>query len=152
MATGDIHIQAKFVANAVTAYLASANLKIAFISSSTTPAVADSDPRWGTGGAQNYSTNEVSGGNFAAGGTALTSFAISLSGAVTSLKATSPLQVVANPANPTTARWGVIYDTVSAIIIGYLDLGGVTDLTLGLNWNINAQISGSQPIFTFTAN
>lgn len=158
MAVGDTHIQAKFVSDmsktALAALWASDTIKLAFITTTTTPAVNDSDPRWGAGGVQNYSTNEVTaGGNYVAGGITLAGTTSTLTGAVTSLNATSPITIAANAANPTNARWGVFYDSTDAgkHVFGYLDLGGVTSLVSGLQININGVSSGTQPVFNGTA-
>lgn len=158
MAAGDTHIQAKFVSNMSLASLASLwatnTIKLGFITSTTTPAVTDSDPRWGAGGTQNYSTNEVAaGGNYVAGGITLSGTTSTLSGAVTSLNCTSPITIAANASNPTNARWGIFYDSTDAgkHVFGYLDLGGVTSLVPGLQINVNGVSSGTQPVFNGTA-
>lgn len=158
MAAGDTHIQAKFVSDmtktALAALWASDTIKLAFINSSTTPAVNDSDPRWGAGGAQNYSTNEVTaGGNYSAGGVTLAGCTSTLSAAISSLNATSPASVAANASNPTNARWGIFYDSTDAgkHVFGYLDLGGVVSLVPGLQINFNSVSSGTQPVFNGTA-
>ena len=158
MAAGDTHIQAKFVSNMSLTSLASLwatnTVKLGFITSTTTPAVNDSDPRWGAGGSQNYSTNEVAaGGNYVAGGITLAGTTSTLSGAVTSLNCTSPISIAANASNPTNARWGVFYDSTDAgkRVFGYIDLGGVTSLVPGLQINVNGVSSGTQPVFNGTA-
>jgi len=158
MAAGDTHIQAKFVSNmsktALATLWATNAIKLAFVTATLTPSITDSDPRWGAGGSQNYSTNEVTpGGNYAAGGVALAGTTSTLSGAVTSLNATSPASVAANAGNPTNARWGIFYDSTSAgkEVVGYLDLGAATSLVPGLQINFNAVSSGTQPVFNGTA-
>lgn len=157
MAVGQVHIMAKYVYNMATGVAinwASDTLKLAFVTSALTPSVSDSDPRWGAGGGQNYSTNEVTpGGNYAAGGISITGNSVTLAGAVTSLNMTSPLSLASHASNPTNAAWGVIYDSTDAgkRVLGFIDLGGSRDLTLGLQININGQSSGTQPILQSTA-
>lgn len=158
MAAGDVHIQAKFVSNMTLTSLASLwatnTIKMAFITSATTPGINDSDPRWGAGGTQNYSTNEIAaGGAYSAGGITLTSPTSTLSGAVSSLNATSPISLAANAANATNARWGVFYDSTDAgkHVFGFLDLGADTSLVPGFQFNINGASSGAQPVFQGTA-
>ena len=129
-------------------------IKAGFITSTTTPAVNDSDPRWGAGGSQNYSTNEVTaGGNYSAGGVTLSGTTSSLASNVTSLNCTSPISVAANASNPTNARWVVFYDNTDAgkRVFGFLDLGGVVSLVPGIQININGAASGTQPVFQGTA-
>jgi len=157
MAAGAVHVSAKFVENM--ALLTGANygsdtLKMGIMTNAVTPGVNDSDPRWGSGGSQNYSTAEVTpGGNYSAGGVSLTSPTVSISGAVTSLNATSPITVAANASNPTGAYWGAIYDSTDAgkHVIGFVDLGGPISLVGGLQLNINGATSGTQPLFQGTA-
>ena len=130
-------------------------IKLAFINSSTTPSVTDSDPRWGTGGTQNYSTNEVSGGNCTAGGVTISGTAVaSPASGVIKLNATNPVLIASHASNPTTARWGIIYDSTDTgkHVIGYLDLGADTDLTSGFSLFLNNTTgAGTQAFFSYTA-
>src|SRR5258706_10871865 len=153
MAAGDTHVSAKFVANmtltALASLWASDTIKMAIITNAQTPNITDSDPRWGAGGTQNYSTAEVTpGGNYSAGGITLTSPTSTLAGAVTSLNATSPISLAANAANPTGAFWGIFYDSTDAgkHVFGFIDLGGSLSLVPGLQININGVSSGAQPV------
>ena len=158
MAAGATHVSAKFVSNMSLTGLASLwatnAIKMAIITNAQVPAVADSDPRWGAGGTQNYSTAEITpGGNYAAGGVALAGTTSTLSGAVTSLNATSPITIAANASNPTGAYWAIFYDSTDAgkHVFGYMDLGGPVSLVSGLQININGVSSGAQPVFQGTA-
>ena len=158
MSVGQTHVSAKFVSNmtltSLSALWASDTIKMAIVTNTSPPAITDSDPRWGSGGSQNYSTNEVTpGGNYSAGGVTLTSPTSTLSGAVASLNATSPITIAANASNPTGAYWAVFYDSTDAgkHVFGYMDLGGPLSLVPGLQININGVSSGAQPIFQGTA-
>jgi hypothetical protein len=158
MAAGDVHVSAKFVSNMTITGLASLwasdTVKMGIITNAQTPGINDSDPRWGAGGTQNYSTAEVTpGGNYSAGGITVTSPATSLSGAVTSLTATSPISLAANASNPTGAFWGIFYDSTDAgkHVFGFIDLGGSLSLVNGLQININGVSSGTQTLMTGTA-
>ena len=158
MAVGQTHISAKFVSNmsltALASLWATNVVKMGIITNAVPPAVADSDPRWGAGGTQNYATNEVTpGGSYSAGGITVTSPTSSLAGAVTSLNVTSPITLAANASNPTGAYWGVFYDSTDAgkHVFGYMDLGGPLSLVAGLQININGSASGTQPVFQGTA-
>ena len=162
MSAGQTHISAKFVANmtltSLTALWASDTIKMGIIAQywtgTSSPSITDSDPRWGTSGAQNYAAAEVvAGGNYAAGGITLTSPTSTLAGAVASLNATSPLTVTASASNPTGAYWGVFYDStdVGKHVFGFIDLGGPVSLVPGLQINLNGVSSGTQPIFQGTA-
>lgn len=158
MAAGTTRVSAKFVSNMTLTGLASLwatnTIKMGIITNASPPAVTDSDPRWGAGGTQNYSTNEVTpGGNYAAGGVTLTGTTSTLAGAVTSLNATSPISIAANASNPTGAYWAVFYDSTDTgkRVFGYMDLGGPISLVSGLQININGVSSGTQPLFQGTA-
>lgn len=155
MAAGDTKILANYVESM--ANLSPADnwdtdaIKVALITSSTTPNNGDSNPTWGAAGAQNYSTNEVTpGGNYSAGGTTLSGCTITQSTTTVSLNATSPISWAANASNPTNARWAIVYDNTTANkeVLGYIDLGGVVSLVPGLQININSVASGTQPMFT----
>lgn len=125
--------------------------KVALINSSTTPSNGDSDPCWGAGGVQNYSTNELAAtGTYAAGGATLAGVTVAQSTTTCTISATSPISWAANASNPTTARWAIIYDNTTAAkqVVGYIDLGGVVSLVPGLQININGVSSGSQTLFT----
>jgi hypothetical protein len=158
MAQGDVHISAKFVSNMTLTGLASLwasdTVKMGIITNAQTPNITDSDPRWGAGGTQNYSTAEVTpGGNYSAGGISLAGTTSTLSSAVTSLNATSPISLAANAANPTGAFWGIFYDSTDAgkHVFGFIDLGGSLSLVNGLNININGVSSGTQALLQGTA-
>ena len=158
MSVGQTHVSAKFVSNmsitGLTALWATNTIKMAIITNAQTPGVNDSDPRWGAGGAQNYSTAEITpGGNYSAGGVTLSGCTSTLSGAVSSLNATSPVSIAANASNPTGAYWAVFYDSTDAgkHVFGYMDLAGPVSLVSGLQINLNGVSSGTQPIFQGTA-
>ena len=158
MSIGQTHVSAKFVSNMSQASLASLwatnTIKAAIITNASPPAITDSDPRWGAGGTQNYATNEVTpGGNYSAGGITLAGCTSTLSGAVASLNATSPISLAANASNPTGAYWLVFYDSTDAgkHVFGYMDLAGPLSLVAGLQVNINGVSSGTQPVFQGTA-
>lgn len=129
-------------------------INIAFISNAVTPSKYDSDPRWGAGGAQDYSTAEVTGGNFPAGGTAIAGQTVTQSNNVKSLNATSPAVAMAsNASNPASAYWEIWIDTTqSNKIVRFVDLAGPKSLVTGYQSNINSVASGTQVVSTLTNN
>jgi hypothetical protein len=158
MSVGQTHISAKFVSNmsltGLASLWASDTIKMGIITNASPPSITDSDPRWGAGGTQNYSTNEVTpGGNYSAGGVTLSGTTSTLSGAVTALNATSPITIAANASNPTGAFWAIFYDSTDAAkhVFGFMDLGGSLSLISGLQININGVASGTQPVLQGTA-
>jgi len=158
MAAGDTHVSAKFVSNmsitGLTTLWATNTIKMAIMTNAQTPGINDSDPRWGAGGSQNYSTAEVTpGGNYSAGGISLAGTTSTLSGAVTSLNCTSPISLAANASNPTGAYWGVFYDSTEAAkrVFGFIELGTAVSLVPGLQVNVNGVSSGTQPVLQGTA-
>lgn len=154
MAAGQVHILAKYVANMTLAALASLwasdVIKMGMITTATTPGVSDSDPRWGAGGAQDYSLSEVTpGGGYAAGGLTLAGCTSTLSGTNVFLNATSPVLIAANAGNPNNAAWGILYDSTDAgkHVFGFVDFGGVINTIPGFTMNLNGVASGTQPVF-----
>lgn len=136
MAAGDI----KWFSGALLALgnkvhnLGSDTFKVGIITSAATPAVADTDPRWGAGGSVNFATNEVTpGGNYSAGGPTLAGVSWSNVSGVPTFRATDPT-IAQHASNPTNARWGIVYNDTDASkrAVGYVDFGAVKDLTLGL--------------------
>lgn len=159
MASGDTHLIANYAQsmalNSPADKWGSDAIKVGLVTTSTTPSVTDSNPTWGAGGAQNYSTNEVAaGGNYSAGGFALTGTAVAQTSNQVFLNATSPITWAANASNPTNARWAIVYDNTTANkeVLGYIDLGGVTSLVTGLQINLAGSASGTQHVFTCTVN
>jgi hypothetical protein len=125
----------------------------ALMTAAVTPLKTDSDPRWGAAGSQNYSTTEVTpGGNYSAGGIALTGTTVTTASNINSLNATSPITWNGDPANPTNARWVAIYSFTDTgkHVIGIGDLGAVVSLLNGLQLKINANLTGTQPMFQLT--
>lgn len=122
-------------------------LRVGLVTSGVTPAATTSDPRWGTGGGTNLSTNQV-----ATGGTSYTGprlLEISSGGAgtqtwtivssVPTLRA-DPIVLAQDASGFTNARWGIIYNDTDAgkRALAYLDLGSDRSLVTGsltLDWN-----------------
>ena len=151
MATGDTHVPARLLLDALSALFTSASVKVALITNSVTPAVTDSNPCFGSGGTQNYSTAEVAaGGGYVTGGFAVTGFAVSQTSATVNITATSPVvSYASNPSNPTALYYAVYYDNAAANkrVLAWVELGAGISSTPGLNVNINATGTGTQPIF-----
>lgn len=135
MATGDI----KWFSGALLALgtkvhdLSADTLKVGFITSVATPAVSDTDPRWGAGGSVNFATNEVTaGGNYTSGGVTLASVTWTNVSSVPTLRATD-ISIAQHASNPTNARWGILYNSTDASkrAIAFLDFGSARDLTTG---------------------
>lgn len=135
MANGDI----KWISGGLLALgtkvhnLASDTLKVGFITSAVTPAIADTDGRWGAGGSVNYATNEVTpGGNYSTGGVTLASVTFTNVSGVPTLRATD-ISIAQHASNPTNARWGVLYNDTDASkrALAFLDFGSARDLSSG---------------------
>ena len=113
--------------------LASDTLKVGFITSAATPAISDTDPRWGAGGSVNFSSSQVTpGGNYATGGPTLASVTFTNVSNVPTLRATD-ISIAQHASNPTTARWGILYNDTDASkrALAFLDFGSARDLTAG---------------------
>lgn len=113
--------------------LASDTLKVGFITSAATPAISDTDPRWGAGGSVNFSSSQVTpGGNYATGGPTLASVTFTNVSNVPTLRATD-ISIAQHASNPTNARWGILYNDTDASkrALAFLDFGSARDLTAG---------------------
>lgn len=115
-------------------------IKLGLVTSSVTPSETTSDPRWGSGGSTNLSTNQVTpGGNYSSGGPTIANNTYTLS-SVTATFDGDNISISQNASNPTNARWGAIYNDTAAgkQALAFLDLGGATDLSAGdfsVTWN-----------------
>ncbi len=124
-------------------------IKLGFIDSVTTPSATTPDPRWGAGGSTNLSSNEVTpGGNYSAGGPTIANTSLVLSSGL-GLFDGDNISIAQDLANPNNARWGIIYNNTATgkNCLGYLDLGGVTDLSaapLNVNWSASGIASMDQ--------
>jgi hypothetical protein len=158
MAAGAVKLIAKYIHNMALTGLpdlwASDTIKMGIITNAVTPSLSDSDPRWGAGGGQNYSTAEVTpGGNYSAGGITVAGNAVAFSAPNVNLQCTSPISLAANASNPTGAYWGIFYSSTDAgkRVLGYVDLGGPLSLVNGLQINVAGVSSGTQTLFQGTA-
>ena len=136
MATGDI----KWFSGALLALgtkvhnLSSDTLKVGFVTAAATPAIGDTDPRWGAGGSVNFDTNEVTqtSGNYPADGVTLANITWTNVSEVPTLRADN-ISIAQSASNPTAARWGILYNSTDASkrAIAFLDFGSARDLTTG---------------------
>lgn len=118
------------------------DIRLGFTNSTTTPTATTAGPHWGGTGTTNLAANEVNGGNVPVGGFVLTGETLTPAGGTVTWDDTGNVSILQNVANPNNARWGILYDNtdVNKRAIGYLDLGGVTDMTAGdftVTWNAN---------------
>lgn len=142
MAQGDITVfaQAKLDIGLEIHQLETDTIKLGLVTSSVTPSETTSDPRWGSGGSTNLSTNQVTpGGNYSSGGPTIANNTYTLS-SVTATFDGDNISISQNASNPTNARWGAIYNDTAAgkQALAFLDLGGATDLSAGdfsVTWN-----------------
>lgn len=128
--------------------LGSDTFKLGLITNAVTPAASTADPRWGASGSTNFSSSQVTpGGNYSTGGPTIASTTWTESAGVVTFDG-SDVSIASNGSNPNNARWGIIYNDTSTgkECVGFLDLGGVTDLTAGpfaSNWSASG-------LFNFT--
>lgn len=142
MAQGDITVfaQAKMDIGLEVHQLETDTIKLGLVTSSVTPSETTSDPRWGSGGSTNLSTNQVTpGGNYSSGGPTIANNTYTLS-SVTATFDGDNISITQHASNPTDARWGAIYNDTAAgkQALAFLDLGGATDLSAGdfsVTWN-----------------
>jgi hypothetical protein len=132
---------------------ASDTIMMAFVTNATVPSKSTADPRWGAGGTTNFATNEVTpGGNYTAGGVALTGLTVTRVGAITYLNAASPITITGDPANPTGAYWAIFYASTDAgkRCLAFMDLSGPVSLVNGYQGKINGSLTGTQPVLSVT--
>lgn len=142
MAAGDVVFFDQYLVDAQEGVhnLETDTIKVGLITNAVTPAATTADPRWGAGGSTNFLTNEVTpGGNYSTGGPTVANNSVTLT-AGASVFDGDDISIAQHASNPTTARWGIIYnDTATGKnAIGYVDLGAVTDLSTGafsITWN-----------------
>lgn len=151
MARGDVHLFANFQQKALSGVsfnLATDTLKLGIINNTVAPSVTTPDPRWGAGGATDFSADQVATGTGYTGPIALTGDTFTLTGAVSSLKANNVV-IPQDASGFSNAYWGILYDATTAgnYCVGLVDLGGPIGNVNGpinLNWNASG-------IETFTA-
>lgn len=113
-------------------------LKMALIKSAANggvdPTIALAYPTWGAGGSTNLSSSEVTpGGTYVAGGAELATPSSAVSGDDLQIDFSNPAAWAQDAANPTNARWGIIYDDSSTNkdCVAWYDLGADIDMTTG---------------------
>lgn len=107
--------------------------KAALVTNAVTPSASTSAPCWGSGGSTNLSSSEVTpGGNYSAGGVTLGSVTWTESGGTVTFDS-ADISIAQHASNPTNARWMIVYSDTATNknCVGYVDLGGVTDLSAG---------------------
>lgn len=109
------------------------DIKVAFISSATTPAQADAAPHFGGTGTTDYSTNEVTGGDISAGGKALANQTVS--GDPNTLFNADDVAIANNASNPSNVRHLIYYNNTDANkrVLGFVSFGSDQDLSTGTN-------------------
>jgi hypothetical protein len=145
MAQGDVVFFDQFLVDSLEGLhdLENDTIKVGLTDGSvTTPSATTADPRWGAGGTTNLASEEVTpGGNYASGGAAAANPAVTLTGGLAQFDA-DDVSWAQNASNPTDATWAIIYNDTDAgkRAIGYVDIGGVFDMTTGnlsITWNAN---------------
>ena len=105
--------------------------KLGLTDGTTTLAVTTTAPTWG-GTGTDLEAEEVSGGNYDAGGKALANPSAVLTGGLIEIDMDDPAVWSSNASNPADATYGVIYnDQANKEAVGFVDLGGAFDMTTG---------------------
>ena len=108
-------------------------IKVAFISSATTPSQSDAAPHFGGTGTTDLSTNEVTGGDISAGGKTLANQ--SASGDPNTLFNADDVAIANNASNPSNVRHLIYYNDTDANkrCLGFVTYGSDQDLSSGSN-------------------
>jgi len=107
-------------------------IKLALVTSAVVPTVGTPLPTFGGSGTIDFSINECTpGGNYPAGGVTLGSVDLVMSGSTVTWRAAKVL-IAANGANPTDARYAIIYNSteVNKRCIAFIDLLTNRNLTV----------------------
>jgi len=143
MATGDVTVFASALKEAFEGAIGDLNsddIKIAFVNAIALPPDVDNDtPTWGGTGTVDYSGDEQSGGNVAAGGVALAGeSAAQITGGMKF--DSSDITINPNASNPATVRWGIAYNNTIASkrALFFLDFGATVTFVNGVVITVNA--------------
>jgi hypothetical protein len=121
--------------------LETGDISLGLITNAVTPASTTAAPCWGAGGTTNFDTNEVTaGGNYINDGPSIGGTYAQAAGTATF--DVTDVDIEQNAANPTDARWGIIYNETATNneCIAFIDLGAVINLTAGdfsITWHAN---------------
>lgn len=97
------------------------------------PSASDPAPHWGGTGTTNYLLSQVTpGGNYLTGGPALTTLSWEVAANILKWDFDN-VSILKDASNPTNASWAIVWDNTdtSKRCVGFLDLGGVKDLSAG---------------------
>jgi len=105
--------------------------KLALVTNSTVPTATTEDPCWGAGGTTNFSSTEVSGTNYTAGGTDITS-TFSTAVAVGTFDGTTNPSWSQHASGPNNIRWGIIYNdsATNKDCVAFIEMGSGADISL----------------------
>ena len=152
MARGDIHLfnRALLDAGKKLHDWSADTLKMGIVNNTTVPTVNTTDPRWGSGGTTNFSSNQVTPATGYSGPITLASVTFTQVSNIPTLRA-SIVTVAQDASGFTDGYWGIIYnDTDSGKrAIAYVDLGGAVgnvDGPIDIDWN-----GANNDIFTLSA-
>lgn len=147
MATGDI----KWFAEGLTGLgnklhnLSSDTLKLGIVTTATVPSMTTADPRWGTGGTTNFSSNQVATATAYTGPITLASVTWTNVSGVPTLRATD-VTVAQDASGFTNGAYGIIYNDTDAgkRCLGYIELSsaGSASIVSG-SLTINFQGAGT---------
>lgn len=135
MAEGDFTVFDQYLDDVFTGgiHTSSNTYKAGLVTSAVTPAADDAAPHFNGTGTTDYSANEVTpGGNYSAGGPAITGWTLSIT--ANDLKVDiNDVEIATDGSNPTNARYLVVYNDTDANKrgVGFVDLGSVRDLSSG---------------------
>ena len=113
--------------------LSSDTFKLGLVTSVVTPTGATSDPRWGSGGGTNLSTNAVATGTAWTGPVTLSGVTWTIVSGTPTFDASDPSTIAQDASGFTNARWGVIYNDTDAgkRALCFIDLGSDRSIVTG---------------------
>lgn len=113
--------------------LSSDTFRYGLITAAVTPSASTSDPRWGSGGGTNLSTNAVATGTAWTGPVTLASVTWTIVSGTPTFDAADPTAIAQDAAGFTDARWLVIFNHTDAgkRALAYMDLGSARSIVSG---------------------
>ncbi|MFN8760229.1 MAG: hypothetical protein ACK5XA_15645 [Tagaea sp.] len=113
--------------------LSTEDIRLGVITSAVTPVATTTDPRWGTGGSTNLSSNQVAtGGTSYTGPIALTTKSWTIVSGVPTFRA-DVVTLAQDATGFANGRWGILFNNTDAgkRALGFVDLGADRSLVSG---------------------
>lgn len=133
--------------------LATDVLKVGIVTTATVPTMATADPRWGSGGTTNFSTNQVSTAGGYTAPITLTGVSWALQSGVPTLRATDVV-IPSNASGFTNGAYAILYNDTDTgkRALGYFELSSAGTATIATgSLTLNFQGGAGTDVLQITA-